>query len=60
MKRGETVTIYDNWFSIKPRRVEGRAKLVKKLADLHCGEKWIVRFAGDDTDAQRVVLRDAH
>jgi len=58
MKRGDTVTIYDDF--INRRRVEGRAKLVRKLADLHCGEKWIVRFAGDDTDAQRVVLRDAH
>ena len=58
MKRGETVTIYDD--IITRQRVEGRAKLVRKLADLHCGEKWIVRFAGADWDEQRVVLRDAH
>ena len=58
MKRGETVTIYDD--IITRQRVEGRAKLVKKLSDLHEGEMWIVRFAGDGMDVQRVVLRDAH
>jgi len=58
MRRGETVTIFDD--IITRQRVEGRAKLVRKLKNLHCGEKWIVRFAGDDTDTQRIVLRDAH
>jgi hypothetical protein len=56
MKPGDTVTIYKD--PITKTKPEGRATLVRFIAEVHGGEMWEVRFEGEAETYTRLVATD--